>query len=114
MTKQTREEIQREQICRRVTDICLDNGGVTKPMADELTDYVDEQIRQAFAKGEAVGQYRAANKLYIDITTLYMFKNNLDNSKVGIESTIDRLLRTSEKILNDNSKTYTGYIREPR
>lgn len=37
----------KELICREVTDICLDNGGVTKPMADKLTDYVVAKIEDS-------------------------------------------------------------------
>lgn len=34
----------RYQIIRTVTDICFENGGVTKPMADKLADYVQESV----------------------------------------------------------------------
>lgn len=32
----------REKLLRDLTDICFDNGGVTKPMAEKLADYVTQ------------------------------------------------------------------------
>lgn len=97
-----------------ITSICLNNGGVTKPMADKLADYVQAEIEGAFLHGSKVGEYRTANRLYSDITTLYMFKNNLDNPKVGTDKLIGDLLKDVEKVLNDNSAEYREYLRELR
>ena len=38
---------ERYEIVRAVTDICFENGGVTKPMADNLADYVEQYANKA-------------------------------------------------------------------
>lgn len=35
---------ERYDLIRSVTDICFNNGGVTKPMADKLADFIEQYV----------------------------------------------------------------------
>lgn len=69
---------------------------------------------RGWREGQRVGQYQAAEKLYHWITTLYLFKDDLNNKKAENPQRITSLLKDCEKLLNHNSKVYHAYVRGDR
>lgn len=69
---------------------------------------------KAFKEGQRVGQYQAADKLYSHTTTMWMFKDDLENPKIQMPERADNLLKDCEKYLNHNRKTYQEYLKSDR
>ena len=69
--------------------------------------------REAFNRGQRVGQYQAADRLYSYATTLWVFKYDKDEQTKLINSErVDGLLKDCERYLNHNRKTYYQYVKE--
>ena len=98
----------RHDILQEILDVLLEEYGQNCNYDAQMRLY--QIVEREFEKGCQVGEYRAADKLYLYITTLWMFKNNLDNPKVGAEYLIERLLEESEKFYNDNHEAYSKHV----
>lgn len=69
----------------------------------KIVSYLAEQE----AAQRKVGQYQAADKLYSDVTTLYMLKDRMPELA---HRTLDDLLKNVEAFMNDNSEAYSAYL----
>lgn len=84
-----------------------------KHLVKYLADRDEQREREAFEKGRQVGQFQASNKLYGDVTTMFIFKDNFDPkpTKQLSQAAFD-LLKDCESFMNANSKVYADYLME--
>lgn len=64
---------------------------------------------EAFKKGQRVGQYQAADRLYGHITIMWLFKED-KTPKLEMPERANDLLKDCEKYLNHNVKVYKEYV----
>lgn len=81
---------------------------------EQLFDaHLQAAVQTAFKQGQAVGQYQAADKMYGDVTQIYMFGDNESSAKAksiaGWSAT--RLLQDCEAFMNENAAVYRDYLR---
>ena len=84
---------ERYDVVRVVTDICFDNGGVTKPMADKLADYVlsyAEKARETAALDARIEEHISYKNTLLSVIELYPTDNDWARGrKQGIQDCID-------------------------
>lgn len=105
----------RYDLIRDITDICFENGGVTKPMADKLADYMENALKEEFERGKKVSEYQVAERLYGDVVNIYLFKDGGTIKAPELRENADEhareLLKDCEKYMNSNAKVYSEYVR---
>lgn len=70
-----------------------------------------EARKEGFKRGQRVGQYQAADRLYSHVTTMWLFKDNAD-PKLQMPERANDLLKDCEKYMNHNAKVYREYVSE--
>jgi hypothetical protein len=79
-------------------------------MRDKLLPLITQQCKEAFERGQRVGQYQAADKLYGHTTTMWLFKDEPSHPKAEWSERINDLVKDCEKYMNHNRKVYAKYV----
>ena len=84
-------------------------------LAKRLHRYTEQREAEALKQGQRVGAYRVAERLYGDVTSIYLFK---DDESLKLKENADgharELLKDCEQYMNDNRKAYTAYLEAQR
>jgi hypothetical protein len=92
------------------------SGAFDPNLLDALTAFIksrDQQIAlAAHEQGRKVGQYQAADKLYGDVTQIYMFGGNESAAKAKSIAgwSANGLLKDCEAFMNDNNDAYQSHL----
>lgn len=88
------------------------------PQTSYMFALIRTERQKAFKQGQRVGQYQAADKLYGDVTSIYLFADGgtIKDAKLKRNAAdhAEELLKDCEKYMNHNRKTYEAYLKTVR
>lgn len=77
----------------------------------QLEALIQQRELDAFKRGQRVGQYQAADRMYGSITQMWLFKDDA-SPVLNSPERADIILKDCEKYLNHNRKVYYAYVKE--
>ncbi len=88
-------EMSDEELYQSITDICFENGGVTKPMADKLLKFI-KQHREAYAVEARLDELSICNDMCVHAS--------LGETYQVEEMIEERIAELREKVGRDDTK----------
>lgn len=108
--EELREQVKNEiMTCLGNTHSIVDIQDRTE-LLDQLLALIEQQEQDAFKRGQLVGQYQAADKMYGSITQMWLFKDDV-SPVLNDPDRATNLLNDCEKYMNHNRKAYEVYLK---